>query len=255
MRGWVRAGGEADLDLGNYERFLDVTLTRDHNITTGKVYSQVIAAERRGDYLGKTVQVIPHVTDAIQDWIQRVAVIPVDAAAHSHSAASGMAVESDAAATTTAAAAGAASSSSSSEGGAASDARPAKRRRMDADAAADSAGVGGSTASASASGGDADEPDVCLVEVGGTVGDIESLVFLEALRQLQGRVGAENVCFVHVSLVPVLGSVGEQKTKPTQHSEWHRAMMWLLLRRLPWRRWGGAPASSCASLRSPSCRR
>lgn len=64
-------GGEADLDLGNYERFLGVTLTRDHNITTGKVYSQVIHAERRGDYLGKTVQVIPHVTDAIQDWIDR----------------------------------------------------------------------------------------------------------------------------------------------------------------------------------------
>ena len=71
-------GGEADLDLGNYERYLDVTLSRDNNITTGKVYSQVIEKERRGDYLGKTVQVIPHVTDAIQDWIERVAKISVD---------------------------------------------------------------------------------------------------------------------------------------------------------------------------------
>ena len=105
---------QADLDLGNYERFLDVTLTRDHNLTTGKVYSQVINAERRGDYLGKTVQVIPHVTDAIQDWLDRVAHLLVEAG----------------------------------------------------DSAA----------------------DVCLVEVGGTVGDIESLVFLEALRQFQFRV-------------------------------------------------------------------
>ena len=73
-------GGEEDLDLGNYERFLDITLTRDHNITTGKMYNQVIQAERRGDYLGKTVQVIPHITDAIQDWIERVARLPVEAA-------------------------------------------------------------------------------------------------------------------------------------------------------------------------------
>lgn len=137
---------QADLDLGNYERFLDVTLTRDHNLTTGKVYSQVINAERRGDYLGKTVQVIPHVTDAIQDWLDRVSHQIVDAT--------------------------------------------------------DPEGV----------------PDVCLVEVGGTVGDIESLVFLEALRQFSARVGADNFCLIHVSLVPVLGSVGEQKTKPTQHS-------------------------------------
>ena len=71
-------GGEADLDLGNYERFLETKLTKDHNITTGKIYSQVIARERRGDYLGKTVQVVPHVTNAIQDWIDRVAHIPVD---------------------------------------------------------------------------------------------------------------------------------------------------------------------------------
>jgi len=132
-----------DLDLGNYERFLNVRLTRDHNITTGKVYSQVIRRERRGDYLGKTVQVVPHVTDAIQEWIERVARISTD-------------------------------------------------------------GLPGT-------------PDVCLVEVGGTVGDIESSIFLEALRQFQFRVGPANFALVHVSLVPVLGSVGEQKTKPTQH--------------------------------------
>ena len=137
-------GGEADLDLGNYERFLGVRLTRDHNITTGKAYQQVIQRERRGDYLGKTVQVVPHVTNGIQDWIERVAYIPVD--------------------------------------------------------------------------GKVGPPDVCLIEVGGTVGDIESMIFLEALRQFQFRVGRENCCFLHVSLVPVLGSVGEQKTKPTQHS-------------------------------------
>ena len=137
-------GGEVDLDLGNYERFLGIQLTRDHNITTGKAYQQVIQRERRGDYLGKTVQVVPHVTNAIQDWIERVAFEPVD--------------------------------------------------------------------------GEAGPADVCLVEVGGTVGDIESMIFLEALRQFQFRVGRENCCFLHVSLVPVLGSVGEQKTKPTQHS-------------------------------------
>eukprot|EP00632_Arachnochrysis_sp_CCMP2950_P008904 CAMPEP_0185705948 /NCGR_PEP_ID=MMETSP1164-20130828/20913_1 /TAXON_ID=1104430 /ORGANISM="Chrysoreinhardia sp, Strain CCMP2950" /LENGTH=597 /DNA_ID=CAMNT_0028373341 /DNA_START=1 /DNA_END=1794 /DNA_ORIENTATION=+ len=136
-------GGETDLDLGNYERFLDVTLTRDHNITTGKIYSSVIAKERRGDYLGKTVQVVPHVTDEVQAWIERVALIPTD--------------------------------------------------------------------------GEAGPPDVCLVEVGGTVGDIESSVFLEAIRQFQFNCDAGDVCLVHVSLVPCLGSVGEQKTKPTQH--------------------------------------
>ena len=136
-------GGEVDLDLGNYERFLNVRLTRDHNLTTGKVYSQVIRRERRGDYLGKTVQVVPHVTDAIQEWLERVARISTD-------------------------------------------------------------GLPG-------------PPDVCLVEVGGTVGDIESSIFLEALRQFQFRVGHDNFALVHVSLVPVLGAVGEQKTKPTQH--------------------------------------
>jgi len=176
-------GGEADLDLGNYERFLHINLTKDHNITTGKVYRKVISQERRGDYvsddisiiyllflscemlvvsplspffsfplspfptppsqLGKTVQVVPHVSDEIQDWIERVAKIPVD--------------------------------------------------------------------------GTNTEADVCLIEVGGTVGDIESMVFLEALRQFQFRVGDENFMLMFVSLVPVLGTVGEQKTKPTQH--------------------------------------
>ena len=138
-------GGESDLDLGNYERFMDVTLRRDNNITTGKIYQAVVEKERRGDYLGKTVQVVPHITDAIQDWIERVAHVPVD-------------------------------------------------------------------------GNPDGKPDVCIIELGGTVGDIESAPFVEALRQFQFRVGAENFCLVHVSLVPVLGVVGEQKTKPTQHS-------------------------------------
>ena len=137
-------GGEVDLDLGNYERFLDITLTRDNNLTTGKVYANVIEGERRGDYLGKTVQVVPHITNEIQDWMGRVASIPVD--------------------------------------------------------------------------GNGDEPDVCIVELGGTVGDIESAPFVEALRQFQFRVGKENFVLVHVSLVPVVGVVGEQKTKPTQHT-------------------------------------
>ena len=137
-------GGEVDLDLGNYERFLDVCLTRDNNITTGKVYSKVIEAERRGDYLGKTVQVVPHITDAVQDWIEEVSHYPSD-------------------------------------------------------------GLDGA-------------PDVCVIELGGTVGDIESAPFVEALRQFQFRVGVDNICFVHVSLIPVIGVVGEQKTKPTQHT-------------------------------------
>lgn len=133
-------GGEVDLDLGNYERYLNVTLTRDNNITTGKIYREVIEKERRGDYLGKTVQIVPHLTDAIQDWIERVAALPVD------------------------------------ESG--------------------------------------EKPDVCIVELGGTVGDIESAPFVEALRQFQFRVGHENFALIHVSLIPVIG--GEQKTKPTQ---------------------------------------
>ena len=137
-------GGEVDLDLGNYERFLDINLSKDNNLTTGKIYAKVIEAERRGDYLGKTVQVIPHITDAVQDWIESVAARPAD--------------------------------------------------------------------------GSAETPDACIIELGGTVGDIESAPYVEALRQFQFRVGRENVTFVHVSLVPVMGPVGEQKTKPTQHT-------------------------------------
>lgn len=137
-------GGEVDLDLGNYERFSNVKLTRDHNLTTGKVYQQVIARERRGDYLGKTVQVVPHVTDAIQAWIERVAYVPVT------------------------------------------------RENI--------------------------VPDVCIIELGGTVGDIESMVFLEAFRQFRYRMGGDNFCHLHVSLVPTVGAgEGEQKSKPTQH--------------------------------------
>jgi CTP synthase len=131
-------GGEVDLDLGNYERFLDINLTKEHNITTGKVYGSVIEKERRGDYLGKTVQIIPHVTDEIRNRIRDVA----------------------------------------------------KRSKA----------------------------DITIVELGGTVGDIESMPFLEALRQLHNEVGHENLIFVHTTLVPIIGVVGEQKTKPTQHS-------------------------------------
>ncbi|CAK5279390.1 unnamed protein product, partial [Mycena citricolor] len=133
-------GGEVDLDLGNYERYLNVTLSRDNNITTGKIYKEVIEKERKGEYLGKTVQIVPHVTNGIQDWIERVAKIPVDDTG--------------------------------------------------------------------------EEPDVCIVELGGTVGDIESAPFVEAMRQFQFRVGHENFALVHVSLVPDMH--GEQKTKPTQ---------------------------------------
>ncbi len=130
-------GGETDLDLGHYERFIDENLRRDSNATTGKIYQQVIAKERRGDYLGKTVQVIPHVTDEIKERIRRVAT---------------------------------------------------------------------------------EDIDVVLVEVGGTVGDIEIVPFLEALRQFRHDVGRTNVCYVHLTLVPYLTPSGEQKTKPTQHS-------------------------------------
>ncbi|KAE9393096.1 CTP synthase [Gymnopus androsaceus JB14] len=133
-------GGEVDLDLGNYERYLNVTLSRDNNITTGKIYREVIEKERKGDYLGKTVQIVPHVTNEIQDWIERVSKIPVD------------------------------------ETG--------------------------------------EEPDICIVELGGTVGDIESAPFVEAMRQFQFRVGHDNFALIHVSLVPDMH--GEQKTKPTQ---------------------------------------
>ncbi len=132
-------GGEVDLDLGNYERFLDTNLSSDHNITTGKVYKKVIEQERRGDYLGKTVQIIPHITNEIKENIVRV--------------------------------------------------------------------------------GKESKVDITLVELGGTVGDIESMPFLEAVRQLHMESGGtENCVFIHTTLVPVMGVVGEQKTKPTQHS-------------------------------------
>jgi len=132
----LKDGGEVDLDLGNYERFLDVELTRDHNITTGKVYSTVIEKERRGEYLGKTVQIIPHITEEIKRRIRQ----------------------------------------ESRDGGC----------------------------------------EICLIEVGGTVGDIESMPFLEAMRQLKYEESG-NIFFVHVTLAPSTMD-GEQKTKPTQHS-------------------------------------
>jgi CTP synthase len=131
-------GAETDLDLGHYERFVDENLHRGSNVTTGSIYSSVIQKERRGDYLGKTVQVIPHITDEIKERIRSYA-------------------ETEAA-------------------------------------------------------------DLLLVEIGGTVGDIESLPFLEAIRQLRNEVGRENCAFVHVSLMPFIGPSGELKTKPTQHS-------------------------------------
>jgi CTP synthase len=130
-------GGETDLDLGHYERFVDVALHRESNATTGSIYSSVLAKERRGDYLGDTVQVIPHITDEIKERIVRLA---------------------------------------------------------------------------------SDDVDVVITEVGGTVGDIEILPFLEAIRQFRKDVGRENVFYVHVTLVPFIGPSGEQKTKPTQHS-------------------------------------
>jgi CTP synthase len=130
-------GGEMDLDLGHYERFIDENLTKDSNATTGSIYSTVIAAERRGDYLGKTVQVIPHITDEIKRRIYRLAT---------------------------------------------------------------------------------DDVDVVITEVGGTVGDIEILPFLESIRQVRNEIGRNNVCYIHVTLVPFIGPTGEQKTKPTQHS-------------------------------------
>jgi len=135
-------GGEVDLDLGNYERFLDVRLGRDNNITTGKIYQHVINKERKGDYLGKTVQVVPHITDAVQEWVERVAKVPVSA--------------------------------------------------------------------------DMMEPEVCIIELGGTIGDIEGMPFVEAFRQFQFKVKRENFCNVHVSLVPKPKATGEHKTKPTQ---------------------------------------
>jgi CTP synthase len=129
-------GAETDLDLGHYERFTHAKLLRDNNWTTGRIYEQIITKERRGDYLGKTVQVIPHVTNEIKAAMKKVA----------------------------------------------------------------------------------QDVDIVLVEIGGTVGDIESLPFLEAIRQMRQELGRENTVFVHVTLVPWIGAAGELKTKPTQHS-------------------------------------
>ena len=129
-------GAETDLDLGHYERFTHARLSRDNNLTTGRIYEQIITKERRGDYLGKTVQVIPHVTNEIKNAMRKVAT----------------------------------------------------------------------------------DADVTIVEIGGTVGDIESLPFLEAIRQMRQEYGRENTVFVHVTLVPWIGAAQELKTKPTQHS-------------------------------------
>ncbi|MCT4394309.1 CTP synthase [Lacticaseibacillus paracasei] len=131
-------GAETDLDLGHYERFIDINLNKYSNVTTGKIYSEVLQRERRGEYLGATVQVIPHITNMIKEKIMR-------AAKHSDS-------------------------------------------------------------------------DVIITEIGGTVGDIESLPFLEAIRQMKRDVGSENVFYIHASLVPYLRAADEMKTKPTQHS-------------------------------------
>ena len=129
-------GAETDLDLGHYERFLSPELTRDNKVTTGKIYDEIIRKERRGDYLGKTVQVVPHVTNEIKERILRV--------------------------------------------------------------------------------GTLGKPDVCIIEIGGTIGDIESLPFLESIRQFRFDVGPANVLYAHLSLVPYIGAAGELKTKPTQ---------------------------------------
>ena len=131
-------GGECDMDIGNYERFLNQDIPKSHNITTAQIYSRVIEAERKGEYLGACVQIIPHITDEIKNRIRNIA--------------------------------------------------------------------------------QDENLDILLVECGGTVGDIESLPFLEALRQIRAEDGQENVIFIHVTLVPSLDVVGEQKTKPTQHS-------------------------------------
>jgi CTP synthase len=134
-------GSEVDLDLGNYERFLDINLNGSHNLTTGKVYRNVIEKERRGNYLGSTVQIIPHVTDEIKSCIKKAAKQKINA----------------------------------------------------------------------------HPPDICLVEVGGTVGDIESMPFLEAVRQMRGELPFHDLVLIHVTLVPI-DTMGELKTKPTQHS-------------------------------------
>jgi CTP synthase len=131
-------GAETDLDLGHYERFIDINLTKNSNVTTGKIYSSVITKERRGEYLGGTVQVIPHITNEIKDRVFRA--------------------------------------------------------------------------------GRESQSDVVITEIGGTVGDIESLPFLEAIRQIRSDIGRENVMYIHVTLIPYLKAAGEVKTKPTQHS-------------------------------------
>lgn len=170
-------GGETDLDLGNYERFLSVCLTKNSNLSTGKIYQSVIEKERVGDYLGKTVQVVPHVSDAIQSWVLNVARAPVTQFSTLNQDDNNDDENDD------------------------DDNNNLQKER----------------------------PEICIVELGGTLGDIESMPFVEALRQLQERVGYKNMCFVHVSLVPVLGSpISEQKTKPTQHSV--KMMMQLGLR-------------------------
>ena len=129
-------GAETDLDLGHYERFIDRSLAQANNVTTGRIYLNVITKERRGEYLGSTVQGIPHVTDEIKAAMKRLA----------------------------------------------------------------------------------PESDVVIVEIGGTVGDIESLPFLEAIRQFRHEIGRENAIFIHLTLVPFIAAAGEVKTKPTQHS-------------------------------------
>jgi len=131
-------GAETDLDLGHYERFLDIQTSQANNVTTGRIYQSVINKERRGDYLGKTVQVIPHITDEIK---RRITLL-----------------------------------------------------------------------------GKRGEYDIIITEIGGTVGDIESLPYIEAVRQLRWDLGMENTAFVHLTLVPYLSASGELKTKPTQHS-------------------------------------
>ena len=131
-------GTETDLDLGHYERFIDNDLNKYSNVTTGKIYSEVLKKERRGDYLGRTVQVIPHITNAIKDKIKRA--------------------------------------------------------------------------------GESKDAEVVITEIGGTVGDIESQPFMEAIRQMKEEVGADNVLYIHTTLVPYLRAAGEMKTKPTQHS-------------------------------------
>jgi CTP synthase len=131
-------GAETDLDLGHYERFIDTSLNQVCNVTTGQVYEEVIMRERRGDYLGGTIQVIPHITDVIK---QRIFMVPKTTGA-----------------------------------------------------------------------------EIVLVEVGGTVGDIESLPFLEAFRQMRGDLGRKNSFYIHVTWLPFIGATGELKTKPTQHS-------------------------------------